>query len=202
VERETGFEPATSTLARSHSTTELFPLNENYGTTSGHGRSSRQSQLREPEVRQSTSSIHPERLPEHLNPLRFSGRPRDGHHVKTAWRPVQVVPGHVVRRHGGNPPLLPTRHGFGRVAASVVDPGLHLHEHDCGAIPGDDVNFANSSAVAPGKNCVPSTHELFARAIFRAFPECNGFRAPHTRTQGQDASQHGTRATDYNDMFA
>ena len=27
MERETGFEPATSTLARSHSTTELFPLN-------------------------------------------------------------------------------------------------------------------------------------------------------------------------------
>src|SRR4051812_44686986 len=29
VERETGFEPATSTLARSHSTTELFPLAQN-----------------------------------------------------------------------------------------------------------------------------------------------------------------------------
>ncbi len=29
MERETGFEPATSTLARSHSTTELFPLNLN-----------------------------------------------------------------------------------------------------------------------------------------------------------------------------
>ena len=28
LERETGFEPATSTLARSHSTTELFPLNQ------------------------------------------------------------------------------------------------------------------------------------------------------------------------------
>ena len=28
MERETGFEPATSTLARLHSTTELFPLNE------------------------------------------------------------------------------------------------------------------------------------------------------------------------------
>ena len=28
VERETGFEPATSTLARLHSTTELLPLNE------------------------------------------------------------------------------------------------------------------------------------------------------------------------------
>ena len=29
LERETGFEPATSTLARSHSTTELFPLATN-----------------------------------------------------------------------------------------------------------------------------------------------------------------------------
>ncbi len=29
MERETRFELATSTLARSHSTTELFPLNEN-----------------------------------------------------------------------------------------------------------------------------------------------------------------------------
>ena len=28
LERETGFEPATSTLARLHSTTELFPLTE------------------------------------------------------------------------------------------------------------------------------------------------------------------------------
>jgi hypothetical protein len=28
MERETGFEPATSTLARSHSTTELLPLNK------------------------------------------------------------------------------------------------------------------------------------------------------------------------------
>ena len=28
VERETGFEPATSTLARLHSTTELFPRSE------------------------------------------------------------------------------------------------------------------------------------------------------------------------------
>ena len=33
MERETGFEPATSTLARSHSTTELFPLTGPYRTT-------------------------------------------------------------------------------------------------------------------------------------------------------------------------
>src|SRR5688572_33008050 len=33
MERETGFEPATSTLARSHSTTELFPLATNVDHT-------------------------------------------------------------------------------------------------------------------------------------------------------------------------
>ena len=32
LERETGFEPATSTLARSHSTTELLPLGTKYCT--------------------------------------------------------------------------------------------------------------------------------------------------------------------------
>ena len=34
LERETGFEPATSTLARSHSTTELFPLEAKTNYTS------------------------------------------------------------------------------------------------------------------------------------------------------------------------
>ena len=39
LERETGFEPATSTLARSHSTTELFPPvgRSRYGTTGSGG---------------------------------------------------------------------------------------------------------------------------------------------------------------------
>ncbi len=46
MERETGFEPATSTLARSHSTTELLPpvsTRETYGTT-GFETASRQAQ--------------------------------------------------------------------------------------------------------------------------------------------------------------
>ena len=37
LERETGFEPATSTLARSHSTTELFPLEPPKYHTAGVG---------------------------------------------------------------------------------------------------------------------------------------------------------------------
>ena len=42
MERETGFEPATSTLARSHSTTELFPLATNLnGNTALQGRARR-----------------------------------------------------------------------------------------------------------------------------------------------------------------
>ena len=35
MERETGVEPATSTLARSHSTTELFPLSKQKRFISG-----------------------------------------------------------------------------------------------------------------------------------------------------------------------
>ena len=38
LERETGFEPATSTLARSHSTTELFPLARTLTVPHGRGR--------------------------------------------------------------------------------------------------------------------------------------------------------------------
>ena len=37
LERETGFEPATSTLARSHSTTELFPPEPSKYHTAGAG---------------------------------------------------------------------------------------------------------------------------------------------------------------------
>ena len=52
LERETGFEPATSTLARSHSTAELLPLSKGYCTigllnpelpaTSGQGASTKE----------------------------------------------------------------------------------------------------------------------------------------------------------------
>ena len=40
MERETGFEPATSTLARSHSTTELFPPSATFKIPTRHARSS------------------------------------------------------------------------------------------------------------------------------------------------------------------
>jgi hypothetical protein len=36
LERETGFEPATSTLARLHSTTELFPLDGAFAVKRGN----------------------------------------------------------------------------------------------------------------------------------------------------------------------
>jgi hypothetical protein len=47
MERETGFEPATSTLARSHSTTELFPLATNpNGNTAFWGQATPQAGLK------------------------------------------------------------------------------------------------------------------------------------------------------------
>src|SRR6185436_12644999 len=60
LERETGFEPATSTLARSHSTTELFPL-ARHVPRHGRGRAA----LRE------TQSYHS--VPRPINPTPFTG---------------------------------------------------------------------------------------------------------------------------------
>ena len=45
MERETGFEPATSTLARSHSTTELFPLAEEHLSVTEGSRKRQESGL-------------------------------------------------------------------------------------------------------------------------------------------------------------
>ena len=48
MERETGFEPATSTLARSHSTTELFPLAPRLQKLAYHAKRVPSSETRSP----------------------------------------------------------------------------------------------------------------------------------------------------------
>src|SRR6185436_8390449 len=77
VERETGFEPATSTLARSHSTAELLPLEELH--SSGH------------EIDLSTSALFKQPL------HRLRDRERGlleflSHHQRVFDRPAIVVP--------------------------------------------------------------------------------------------------------------
>src|SRR5689334_2896481 len=69
MERETGFEPATSTLARSHSTTELFPLART--STVPHGRVSQQAGPAPKTVSRARSDA---RMPQHLRG--FFGRRR------------------------------------------------------------------------------------------------------------------------------
>jgi hypothetical protein len=54
MERETGFEPATSTLARSHSTTELFPLARTPKVP--HGSAFRQPRRRDVNYRRTAAS--------------------------------------------------------------------------------------------------------------------------------------------------
>lgn len=80
----------------------------------------------------------------------------------------------------------------------MIGSGLHLHENHDGPIPGNNVNFANSGAVASGKDCVPVTDKFFASSIFRTFSKLNGFRTRHTQIDRQDASQHDSRPTGYN----
>jgi hypothetical protein len=64
LERETGFEPATSTLARSHSTTELFPPGQACSTETGQPTALRRN------VDRTTASKNQARMP--LNRVRCS----------------------------------------------------------------------------------------------------------------------------------
>src|SRR5206468_11557577 len=75
LERETGFEPATSTLARSHSTTELLPLSEKHssapvGTIINQGAVSKKSKLGE--VSASKNVIQPAKPGENMNWLTWA----------------------------------------------------------------------------------------------------------------------------------
>src|SRR4029077_20152839 len=68
-----------------------------------------------------------------------------------------------------NPASLERGDGFRRLAKLVPDARFHFNEHERSAIPGDDVQFANTKPIAPGNYCVPAALELRAREIFARF---------------------------------
>ena len=114
LERETGFEPATSTLARSHSTTELFPLT---GRSRPHSIAPAQTTVRKrqcvPQRRRGNQRSSP-RCTTSRTPIRYTGRasgtgrrsrPPPPRRTGTAGR--SAVPRQVVHRHRHQPALLP-----------------------------------------------------------------------------------------------
>ena len=104
MERETGFEPATSTLARSHSTTELFPLATNllaYHSDFGRAR------IEPPDVWRLRGRALPARVAQHLR--RFlrrrrvevePGRPLEAGHLRQLRNDLHVPVVEVAGRLG------------------------------------------------------------------------------------------------------
>src|SRR5262245_7319658 len=102
MERETGFEPATSTLARSHSTTELFPLAQNpHHSIRPAGQSTRTP---------TTGCV--ERPAVHLDRRARAERGVDRDDVEPAGTIGNVVPRQVLERHRGHPALLRVGHAL------------------------------------------------------------------------------------------
>ena len=134
-------------------------------------------------------SGHLKRIPNDLHDGRFPVRAQHGHHVKTACTTVETVPREEMLRHQDNPALLPPGHGLRRTAAGQRPPRLHFYEHQRLPVPGDDVNFANSGAVSPGKNCVPPARQFVRGPIFRPFSKDHTGTAAHGRSCLQTAHQ-------------
>ncbi len=104
---------------------------------------------------------------------------------RSSRRPVQAT---VIEGHRGDPALLRTRHGFGRVAAPRRSPRLHFHEDERWPVLGDDVNFSKARAEPGGKNCVPAFRQRLAGEQFALFSErlaIGGFRHELARSKGR-----------------
>src|SRR6185295_18651481 len=102
---------------------------------------------------------------------RFPRVEMDRHDVEAAGTAREVMSHHVVEREPCHPPALERSDRFGRVSERTTLPRLHLDEHQRGAIPRDDVQFATAPPVAPRNYCVPAPLQLAAREIFACFPE-------------------------------
>ena len=148
MERETGFEPATSTLARSHSTTELFPLISEA-----------------PKI-----AYHADPVPSSIGGFAHAGQ-RTVNASTTASTVASVARRARPRRHRSNTrrwtddfaprsrsshayhlPIPRSSDRFQWGAEGLRQAGLHFHEHKDLPIAGDDVVFAMTSPLTAGKN--------------------------------------------------
>ena len=93
----------------------------------------------------------------------------DGDDIEAARTIVKVVAREVVERHLRDTALFPRCHGGGAAAEFVAGPRFDFNEDGDLAIPGHDVDFAESRPVSPGKNHVPAAPELVAGELFARF---------------------------------
>jgi hypothetical protein len=164
MERETGFEPATSTLARSHSTTELFPPTRLTRSTVPHALS-----------RFKTGPFR------YLMPKAFSITSRTG-----SLPGVNTTPT-TSKRQGGSGlerpnrklrAMLMSRRCFVMLTAAAGPPKPALRR----VLTSTNTSVTSSRAttsISPhrvryraGKNCVPATTRLSAGQVFSVFAKC------------------------------
>ena len=142
MERETGFEPATSTLARSHSTTELFPPAQ-LQKIAYHAGAVPSKRAERRLHRYELTRASPALAKGVGHNLEF--RPPIPHHhpddIKAARDATQTAAGQIVQRHSRDLPLLHCGDCRERSAEVVARAGLDLDKHQHTFVAGDDVNL-------------------------------------------------------------
>ena len=176
MERETGFEPATSTLARSHSTTELFPLIPESTKISVPRRPSPIKHRRA----RTQGSAHGERVDHHFN-RRLPSAEHDPDDIEATRDAGQPTSPHVIGRHANHLPLLRTADRLQWAAEGLRRAGLHFDEHQDLSVAGDDVNFAVTSPITTGKNRITPSAKLPARVLLARFSERRLMTSRHAR---------------------
>jgi len=115
------------------------------------------------------------------------------------------VHGKIKPRHRDDAPLLPPGNRLGWHAAAGIATRLHFNEYNRVAVGGNDVNFANSGAIAPGKNCVPPPLERLAREILAQYSEADRAHRAHgsalLQTPGRPVGRAAHLVTTFPDIM-
>src|SRR5205814_5471150 len=109
------------------------------------------------------SAMKIERALHYVDGERAAGRPREADDVEAAGGVRQAPLTHIGRRHPAQAmPFLPGDR-LERVAEIATRAGPDFHEHEHGAVAGDDVQLAASRAKPPIENRVAPPPQLLAR---------------------------------------
>src|SRR5262245_5030014 len=169
MERETGVEPATSTLARLHSTTELFPPAAGMagrGTIlpGGSGECQEEGGRHLADFEGVADEPHAGRSPRRLEDL---------HHVEPAGAVGRPQARQVVRGRDRDAGALAAVHRFAGAPEQERRARLHLHEHQHVAILGDEVDLRGPRPVAALQDPVAGGHQVALGRLLAAPPEAD-----------------------------
>ena len=167
MERETGFEPATSTLARSHSTTELFPPVPSHSEFNlPYQRSASKKDTATCRILL-PGSLRGERIPNQRHLRRASILVLlNRHNIKAAWAHRPSNPLQVALRHHRDLPLLWPVDCRTCPAEPRGRARLHFNEHQYIAISGDNVDLAVSGSETARQDGVSAAAQLLAGKVF------------------------------------